>query len=138
MRSKFIICNVEFTFKIIGISGVFRMNPYKLDKLIDFDNRSVIKLSKSKGHLRLCTISSSIRKIDIIPYLKANYEFMNQVIECMNIISRIYKPRSIDYSEITGEEVIVNEFPLSDKDIVIRWNNSDMSNLDNKLLITIF
>ena len=76
--------------------------------------------------------------IDIIPYLKSNYEFMNSIISIINLINRNYSPKSIDYSDIAGDKsIFYNESSLCDKDVVIKWNwNKDWN--EDKLLITIF
>lgn len=138
IQSKFTICNVDFTFKIMNISSVFRINVNKLNKLVDFDNRIAIKLSKSKDHLKICNTSSSIKGVDIIPYLKSDYEFMTQVLRCIDIISRNYKPRSLDYSDITGDSPIVNDNPLSMNDVTIKWTSKIDDSIKGNLLITIF
>lgn len=140
LKTSFTICNTEFTFNIINISKVFRINPRKFDKIVDFDNKVAIKLEKSKYGLRLCKASNKTNGTDIIPYLKSNYEFMSQVLNFINLISRTMKPRSIDYSDIVDDEssIEINEYPMSDNDVVIKWKNEDINENKDKILITIF
>lgn len=136
-KDKFLICNTEFEFNLMDISKAFRINVNKIDLLVDFDSRLVVKLFKSKGILKLCSPSSKMSGVDIIPYLKSDYSFMNQIIKCIEIMQRNYQPVSLDYSEITGDSVICNKYPLYQGDIVVKWTNSDKWD-SNKTLITIF
>lgn len=136
-KDKFLICNTEFEFNLIDISKAFRINVNKIDLLVDFDSRLVVKLFKSKGILKLCSLSSKMSGVDIIPYLKSDYSFMNQIIKCIEIMQRNYQPVSLDYSEITGDSIICNKYPLYQGDIVVKWTNSDKWDSE-KTLITIF
>lgn len=139
MKSLFNVCNVNFIFDIRDISKVFRVNLNNYNRLIDFDGRVMLRLSKNKNSLRLCTPSDKIKTLDIISYIKSDYEFMSQIIKCIDIISRNFVPKSFDYSEITGEEVKVNENPLSDKEVILKWRldgNEEFN--ENKIIITVF
>lgn len=136
-KDKFLICNTEFEFNLMDISKAFRINVNKIDLLVDFDSRLVMKLIKSKGILRLCSPSNKMNGVDIIPYLKSDYDFMNQIIKCIEIIQRNYQPVSLDYSEITGDNVIFSKHPLYQGDVVVKWTNYDKWE-DGKTLITIF
>lgn len=62
---------------------------------------------------------------------------MNQIIKCIEIMQRNYQPVSLDYSEITGDSIICNKYPLYQGDIVVKWTNSDKWDSE-KTLITIF
>lgn len=139
MKSNFTICNTEFTFDLMDTSKAFRMNVNNLNKLIDLNSMTVIKLSKSKGHLKLCNKSNKSTRVDILPYLKSNYEFMSQIMECIDIIKNNYKPRSLDYSDLTGnsDDVILNNEPRCTKDVILKWTWNTPWNKDS-ILITIF
>lgn len=137
MRDSFIICNTEFKFNLMDISKVFRFNVNKLDKLVDFDTRLVIKLYKCKNHFKLTDISNKVAGVDIVSYLKSDYAFMNQVMECINILSKNYTPKSLDYHEITECKNDVYYNDSGSKDIVIKWTQDGLWE-DDRLLITIF
>lgn len=136
MKGKrvFTICNSDLVFNFLDISKVFRVNYKKLDKLIDFDNRLVLKLERTKYGLSLCKCNNKLN-IDIVDYLKSNNEFMNQILWAVNTIQKVIKPKSIDLSEITGSELITIENPLMDTDIVVKWTNNQVVN--NKLIISV-
>ena len=139
MKSVFNICNVDFVFDLRDISTVFRMNLNNYNKLVDFDNRVVIRLSKVKNSLRLCSTSSKIKDFDIVFYLKSNYEFMEQILRCIDIISNNFIPKKFDHSEITGSTVLVPPKPLSEKEVIMKWKLDGTEEFDsNKIIITVF
>lgn len=139
MKSSFIICNTEFTFDLMDTSKAFRMNANNLNKLIDLNTMTVIKLSRSKGHLKLCNVSNKLSRVDIIPYLKSDYGFMSQIMSCIDIIKNNYKPKLLDYVDITGNEcdIIMSDDPRCTKDVLLKWTWQTPWNKDS-ILITIF
>lgn len=139
MKSSFTICNTEFTFDLVDTSKAFRMNTNNLNRLVDLTSMKVIKLAKSKGHLRLCNRSNKLTGVDIIPYLKSNYEFMSQIMKCIDVIKVNYRPKSLNYINITGSEsdYIINDEPRCNKDVILKWTWATPWNKDS-ILITIF
>jgi hypothetical protein len=137
-KNKFNICGIDFEFNVLDISKAFRINVNKIDLLVDFDNRSVIKLSKTKGHLRLCNASVKRIKPEVISVLKTDTEFMDQIIRCIKLIMMNYHPVKLDYSDIMDSpSVMVNENPLCTDEIEMRWTRPEVYD-DSKLIITIF
>lgn len=111
-----------------------------LNKIYDFDNKSVLILNDRKTHYSLCKVSGKIySEDDIVSMMRENYKFISLVINYINIIKALIKPKSLNYIDVIDSGYFELDNPILNKDIEIKWymKNDYLINND-KLIITIF
>lgn len=133
---NFLATSFLFNIELINDHKISYLN---LNKIYDFNNNTVLLLNDRKSHLSLSKVSGKIySESDIINSMKSDYKFMSMIINYIDIIKALVKPKSLKYVDIIDSGYFESDNPIFNKEIEIKWYMKDDHLEDNKLIITVF